>query len=240
MRPSALARSLVEPWPRPRRDAHPARAGLSSPHANGAGPTAQGAARIGPNAVTRLAEALVVTRGRAGAEAVFSRAGLAARLATPPRAMVAEAEVSALHAALRAILPSAEAYAIAADAGRRTAAYLLVHRIPRAMRVVLPRLPPRLSARLLLGAIGRHAWTFAGSGRFEVAGRAPTRFSITGNPMARGIATSQPACAYCAATFEGLFRALVHPATEVREIACEATGDPCCLFEARWTGPAPG
>jgi len=191
------------------------------------------AGRIGPNAVTRLAEALEALRGRAEAAAVFDGAHLAHRLAAPPGRMVDEAEVIALHAALRARLP-ADAAAIAADAGRRTADYLLAHRIPRIMRVVLPRLPARLAARILLAAIGRHAWTFAGSGRFAVLPGRGVRFSIAGGPLARGVEAAVPVCDYYAATFQGLFRALVHPATQVAETACEACGAPACVFEARW------
>lgn len=196
----------------------------------------QASARIGPNAVTRLAEALAAVRGADGARAVFDRAGLAHRLARPPDRMVEEAEVIALHAALRASLPAADAHAVARDAGDRTAAYLLAHRIPRAMRAVLPRLPARLAARVLLMAIGRHAWTFAGSGRFEALPGFPVRFAIAGGPLARGVVSAVPACAYYAATFEGLFRALVHPAARVVEIACEAAGAPRCVFEAMWPG----
>ena len=196
----------------------------------------QASARIGPNAVTRLAEALVAVRGAGGASAVFGRAGLAHRLSSPPERMVEEAEVIALHAALRETVSTAEAEAIAADAGARTAAYLLAHRIPRPMRALLPWLPARLSARILLGAIGRHAWTFAGSGRFAVLPGFPIRFGIEGNPMARGLRADHPSCAYYAATFEGLFRALVHPATRVLETQCEAMGAPRCVFEARWSG----
>lgn len=191
------------------------------------------AGRIGPNAVTRLAEALDALRGQAETVAVFARAGLTERLLAPPERMVDEAEVIALHAALRARLPE-QAPAIAADAGRRTANYLLAHRIPRVMRLLLPRLPARLSARILLYAIGRHAWTFAGSGRFAVLPGAVVRFSITNGPLARGVRAYAPVCDYYAATFEGLFRALVHPATEVIEAACESCGAPACVFEARW------
>ena len=196
---------------------------------------AQAAARIGPNAVTRLAEALEALRGAGGAGPVFGRAGLAHRLASPPERMVEEQEVIALHAALRAMLPAAEAEAVAADAGRRTADYLLAHRIPRLMRAVLPRIPARLAAWVLLQAIGRHAWTFAGSGRFAVLPGFPVRFSIAGGPLARGVTSQDPVCAYYAATFEVLFRTLVHPATRVVETACEATGAAACVFEARWT-----
>jgi divinyl protochlorophyllide a 8-vinyl-reductase len=194
----------------------------------------QASARIGPNAVTRLAEALEAMRGAGGARAVFARAGLAHRLDEPPDRMVPEAEVVALHGALRGLLPPGEAAAIAADAGRRTADYLLANRIPGVMRALLPRLPARLAARILLVAIRRHAWTFAGSGRFGAPAGRVTRFSIEGGPLARGVQAEAPVCAYYAATFEGLFRALVHPATTVVETACEACGAPSCMFEARW------
>lgn len=193
-------------------------------------------AQIGPNAVTRLAEALEARHGAGAAGPVFGRAGLAHRLAVPPEQMVAEEEVIALHAALRASLPPAQAEAVAADAGRRTAEYLLAHRIPRPMRALLPRMPARLAAWVLLKAIGGHAWTFAGSGRFAMLPGFPVRFSIAGGPLARGVRSAVPVCAYYAATFEGLFRALVHPAVRVRETACEASGAPACIFEARWDG----
>lgn len=194
------------------------------------------AARIGPNAVTRLAEALAAARGAAAAREIFACAGLAHHLAAPPERMVAELDVIALHAALRAALPPADAEAIAAEAGRLTGAYLLAHRIPRPMRLVLPWLPAHLSAWILLAAIGRHAWTFAGSGHFALRPGLPVRFSIAGGPLARGVQAAAPVCAYYAATFETLFRALVHPRARIVERDCEAMGAPACLFEAHWTG----
>ncbi len=48
------------------------------------------AARIGPNAVTRVAEALRAHAGDAATAALFGRAGLAAYIARPPEAMVPE------------------------------------------------------------------------------------------------------------------------------------------------------
>lgn len=200
----------------------------------------EAAGRIGPNAVTRLAEALEALRSHGAAAAVFARAGLAHRLAAPPGGMVDEAEVIALHAALRGLLPAGDATAVAAEAGTRTAAYLLAHRIPRPMRAILPRLPARLAARILLAAIGRHAWTFAGSGRFAALPGRPVRFRIAGGPLARGARSEGPACAYYAATFEGLFRTLVHPGARVTETDCEAQGAPACLFAARWPGDGVG
>lgn len=188
------------------------------------------AGRIGPNAVTRLAEALGPSLG----PEVFRAAGLAHRLADPPGRMVPEAEVTALHQALRDMLGEAGAEAVAREAGRLTALYLLAHRIPRPLQAVLTWLPASPAARVLTGAIARHAWTFAGSGRFRVLPGRPMRLEVEGGPIPRAGVADHPVCGYYAATFETLFRALVSPRTQVAEIACEAMGAPACRFELRW------
>jgi divinyl protochlorophyllide a 8-vinyl-reductase len=196
------------------------------------------AARIGPNAVTRVGQALRQRLGERRANDVFERAGLAAYARTPPEAMIDEIEVIRLHRALGADLGAPLAREVAREAGRLTADYLLVHRLPRAAQFVLRTLPAPLAAALLLAAIRRHAWTFSGSGRFAIA-QAPTRrgraqVSITDNPLCRGVSDSQPGCDYYAGTLERLFQMLVHPATRVVEVACEASGASACVFEFRW------
>jgi divinyl protochlorophyllide a 8-vinyl-reductase len=188
------------------------------------------AGRIGPNAITRVAEAL----GPGRAAPVFAHAGLAAYLERPPEAMVDEREVIALHQALREDLGEDEARRVAADAGRRTADYLLAHRIPRLAQVVLKRLPAVLAARALLRAIGGHAWTFAGSGHFGATFGPPLRLRIQDNPLCRGRRSAQPSCDYYAAVFQVLFQTLVHRGAVVIETACEARGDPACVFEVLW------
>lgn len=192
------------------------------------------AARIGPNAITRVAEALIVGGGPGLAQQVFERAGLAAYLREPPGQMVDEAEVTRLHHELRSLLGAPAAAAVAREAGRRTAAYLLAHRIPRPVQAVLRRLPAAWAARVLLQAIRRHAWTFAGSGRFDARAGRPVVLTLRDNPLCRGQRADVPVCDFYAATFEGLFRALVHPASRVDEVACEARGDAECRFELRW------
>jgi divinyl protochlorophyllide a 8-vinyl-reductase len=194
--------------------------------------------RIGPNAITRVAEVLPVRVGRTVTAQVFERAGLERYLREPPQAMVDETEVRRLHGVLRATLGDAEARAVARAAGTRTADYLLAHRIPRPVQRLLKLLPAPLAARVLLAAIARHAWTVAGSGRFDArcAWRRgpPVVLTIRANPLCLGLAGAAPACDYYAATFERLFRVLVHPQSQVREVACEACGDPECRFEIRW------
>jgi divinyl protochlorophyllide a 8-vinyl-reductase len=192
------------------------------------------AARIGPNAVTRVAEALRASHGEARARAVFAACGLAHHLDHPPEAMVAEADVALLAAALRRTLPEEQARHVAARAGRATGDYLLAHRIPRPAQAVLRALPARLAAPLLLAAIRRHAWTFAGSGRFVARAGRPVQLAIAGNPMCRGIVAQAPACDYYAATFERLFRVLVHRRASVVETACTACGADACRFAIDW------
>lgn len=194
--------------------------------------------RIGPNAITRVAEVLPVHVGRTVTALVFERAGLARCLHEPPQTMVDETEVRRLHGVLRETLGDAEARAVARDAGTLTADYLLARRIPRPVQRLLKWLPAPLAARLLLAAIMRHAWTFAGSGRFSArcAWRQgpPVVLTIRGNPLCLGLATAAPACDYYAATFERLFGVLVQAQSQVHEVACEACGDPECRFVIEW------
>jgi divinyl protochlorophyllide a 8-vinyl-reductase len=191
---------------------------------------------IGPNAITRVAQVLPAWRGTAFTEALFDRAGLRALWQRPPQDMVPEAQVRALHHALRAALPAEEAAAVSRAAGRATADYLLGHRIPRPVQRLLRLLPAPLAARVLLAAITRHAWTFAGSGRFSAAvpGLRLAVLEIRDNPLCRGLYADVPACDYYAATFERLFQVLVHRGATVHETACEACGDEACRFELRW------
>lgn len=193
-----------------------------------------GVPRIGPNAITRMAEAVRAHAGEAGAARLFGLAGLAGYLDHPPQQMVEEAHVARLHHALHEAFDLESARRLSRAAGQRTGDYLLAHRVPRAVRILLRLLPPALAARVLLSAIRRHAWTFVGSGRFSIEARRVMRLKIAGNPLCRDARAAEPACAYYAATFERLFRALVDPGAGVVEIACEACGAPACVFEVRW------
>lgn len=191
------------------------------------------AGSIGPNAVIRLAEALEAQVGAPRTHEIFGAAGQAQFLAARPESMVDERAVTALYASLRSALSPAAAAAAARRAGELTGDYLLAHRIPGAVRGLLKMLPARLAAPLLVSAIRRNAWTFAGSGTFTATGR-PLRLSISGCPVCRGAAAPLCVCDYYAATFERLFAALVSPTCRVHETACEATGATACIFEVTW------
>lgn len=192
------------------------------------------AARIGPNAIIRMAEVLRADLGENATTALFACAGLAGYLAVEPRDMVDENEVARLHQHLRETLGGEHAAKVGREAGMRTADYLLARRIPKPVQWLLKRLPARLAAHVLLSAIRRNAWTFVGSGRFTASAGNPSRLAIAGNPLCRGTTSPVPVCDYYAATFERLFSELVHPKARVIETACEAAGGDACRFEVRW------
>lgn len=192
------------------------------------------AGRIGPNAITRVAEALRETVGAVTTSALFARAGLARHLAHPPEAMVEEREVAHLQQRLRHELGTHLARHVCELAGYKTGSYLLAHRIPRGAQTLLRCLPAPMAAHFFTRAIRRHAWTFAGSGTFAARAGNPWRLSITGNPLCAAFRADVPACHFYRATFERLFRALVASEARVTEVQCEACGDDACVFEVRW------
>jgi len=190
------------------------------------------AGRIGPNAVIQTATAL---RARVGVER--ADAMVAAATGRPPGAwpdaMVDEGEVIRLVHTLHEDLDPALREAVLRDAGVRTAEYLLAHRIPPLAQRLLRALPAAVALRMLLLAIGRHTWTFAGTARVRIARGRVASVSLVHCPMCRGLRATTPACHYLAATLAQLARRLADSRYTVVETACEASGAPGCRFEFR-------
>jgi divinyl protochlorophyllide a 8-vinyl-reductase len=159
-------------------------------------------ARIGPNAILQLLPVLDGRLGRAGRDRLLS--GIA--LPPPDAGMWPEAACRAAHLAVWQGLT--DAGAVLAEAGQGTADYILANRIPGAAKALIRTLPGPLGARLLTAAITRHAWTFAGSGRFRVVSHRPLVVEIADNPLAFG-------GHWHAAVFARLYRALVWPMARV-------------------------
>lgn len=189
---------------------------------------------IGPNAVTRMTQALRALGDDTLCRRIFVRAGLAHHLAAPPTRMIPESDVAVLHRAAIEELGEARAAEISREAGRLTGEYLLANRIPALAQRVLKRLPRGIAARILVAAIARHAWTFAGSGAFAYAFAPQLTLKLTGSPICREIRTQEPACAYYAATFERVFAEILGPTLSVKETECAAIGAPACVFVVRW------
>jgi divinyl protochlorophyllide a 8-vinyl-reductase len=198
------------------------------------GCVAPAAARIGPNAVIRTAEALMAFGGKSLAAEVFAAAGIEHYLATPPASMIPESEVTALMKAMHEKLGPGRAATAGWVAGQLTGDYLLENRIPGLAQIMLRLLPASSSSPFLLKAIARHSWTFVGSGHVAFKSGNPVRIAVSGCPLCRHVASGEWSCSFYAATFERLFHKLVHDCAEVVETQCEARGDKCCLFEISW------
>jgi divinyl protochlorophyllide a 8-vinyl-reductase len=189
-----------------------------------------GAGLIGPNALTQLLPLLERAGGAELRERLLKRAGV---VALPDMGgLIDEAPVARLHQAMRAEVPDL-APGLAWEAGVRTADYILAHRIPRAVQAVLKRSPAWAAGPVLSKAIKRNAWTFAGSGRFEVVRGWPAVFLIHDNPVVRGERAEACLCHWHAGVFERLFRVLATDRARVREVTCCACGDAACRFEVR-------
>jgi len=182
--------------------------------------------RIGPNAALQLGAALADWRGEAVARAVFARVGLIDWLDDPPGALVPAAPVERLYAGLYADFPQ-EAPRLAAEAGRRTADYVIANRIPAPVRGLLKALPPVLAAPLLTRAIEKNAWTFVGGGTLTVVSRAPVTFALTDHPLAL------PGVPWHAAVFARLFQVLV--SRRGRACVIEDRGPAGAVIAVSWT-----
>ena len=182
---------------------------------------------VGPNAILQSAEALRAEGGFPLMCEVFARAGLEHMLHEPPETMVAERDAAALFRAIVDTLDPDRAEAVAREAGRLTADYILAHRIPPRAQAVLGALPASLAGRLLLMAIKRHAWTFAGSGKVSITAF-PMTLSITGNPL------TMPGCPWHCAVLHTLFCNLVSAQAEVRATLSCPRGDRTWHFHIDW------
>ncbi len=154
----------------------------------------------------RLAEAVDAIEGRAVTMRLFGLAGLEHYVSEPPAAMVREEEVTVLHRHCRKELNQQRAASVSWIAGLRTADYLLGNRIPKFVQRLLKLLPARLSAFILLKAIERNAWTFAGSSRFTWRWGRVIRLAFEDCPLCRGGTASAPAATItrrCSSGFSG-------------------------------------
>ena len=184
-----------------------------------------GSALVGPNAVTQLHAAMCAAGRYALMERVFAAAGHQEWLSSAPEAMIPEAAAADVHRQGWRLANPADAAHLAADAGRRTADYVMENRIPAPVRALLSVLPGMLSEPLLLSAIARHGWTFAGSGDVRILRGGDAALEIRPNPLAGPFG-----CVWHMAVFTAMWQRFVHPEAQVVETACCSSGAPACRF----------
>ncbi|MGJ8603823.1 MAG: bacteriochlorophyll 4-vinyl reductase [Marivita sp.] len=189
----------------------------------------QQGAVIGPNAILQLLPQIARIGGEARVAQMLAEAGV---FEVPDGTqMIPEGDAMRLHQVLRRDEPDM-APELASEAGRATADYILAHRIPKPAQLVLKALPAPLAARVLSGAIAKHAWTFAGSGVFRVL--SPWCFEIAQNPIVRGEHSATPLCHWHAAVFARLYQVLVHKRVTCFEASCCAVSNAeACRFVLR-------
>lgn len=184
---------------------------------------------IGPNSVLQLVVVLRERLGDEAAERILARA-TGRTFEQLPTAMIDEREPNRFVRELIGSVGVDQAERHMREAGKRTGDYLLANRIPRIAQWIIRLMPRAIGRRMLVGAMARHSWTFAGSGQFTVVDGAAPQLIIAGCPMCRGFHAHAPMCGYYAATFERLLQVVVDPRMHVEEIECEAMGGHACRF----------
>lgn len=185
--------------------------------------------RIGPNVLIQTAYALSERLGADVAERVLERSTTHG-FADLPQEMVEESKANALVRALHDAYGLPFARSVMRESGRRTGDYLLANRIPKPVRWVLPLLPNAMALRLLLTAIGKHTWTFAGSAQVRITAGDPAVITVQHCPLCVGLQSTEPMCDFYAGTFGRLAQALLGPRGWAEEVDCEARGDAACRF----------
>jgi divinyl protochlorophyllide a 8-vinyl-reductase len=172
---------------------------------------ASGHARMGPNAIIQTVHALRDHYGTTIANTMLAHHEHAHLVEELPSEMIDEADFHRLVQMLVVQTGSSETGVVLREAGQRTAHYLLQHRIPRLFQRLVRILPCRMGMWLLLWAISKHAWTFAGSGQFRfVVDHDPT-ISLTINyPSVETVAH------FYGGTFSVLLQTLINPQIEVQ------------------------
>lgn len=190
----------------------------------------QAVGKIGPNAIIQTVHALREIAGMDQAEDTLVCAGRTDLLARLPEEMIDEQEFQVLVRTLFERHGEAQALRILRRSGQLTARYLLQHRIPPPAQRLLRILPQRIALRLLLFAVGKHAWTFVGSGTYYyVLGNNPA-IIITRCIACAGIQSETPSCSFYTGCFEHLLRTLIDSRVQVIETECQANGGNCCRF----------
>lgn len=168
---------------------------------------------MGPNAIIQTVGALRDHYGAAAANTLLAQHGHAHLVQELPSEMIDEADFHRLVQMLVVQTGSSEAGVILREAGQRTARYLLQHRIPRLFQRLVGILPHRIGMWLLLWAISKHAWTFAGSGQFSFVVNDDPTISLTINyPSVETVAH------FYGGTFSVLLQTLIdqHIAVQIR------------------------
>jgi divinyl protochlorophyllide a 8-vinyl-reductase len=168
-------------------------------------------ARIGPNSIIQTVGALETAYGKPEAEKILGKIGQGHWIGNLPTEMTEESKFHALVTSLEKEIGEKATAGILKESGERTAKYLLRVRIPAPFQKIVKLLPAGLAFRLLLFAISKNAWTFAGSGEFSYGSKPYP------NIIVKVTFPSLPVVGnFYLGTFSALLTELVNPDTTIR------------------------
>ena len=166
--------------------------------------------KIGPNSIIQTVAALEAAYGKTKAETMLSKIGQGYLVGNLPKEMVEEAKFHTLVGALQKEIGETATSRILQESGERTARYLLKVRIPGIFQKLVKLLPPRPAFKLLLFAISKNAWTFAGSGEFAYTMKRPPEISVKVTFPTLPVVGN-----FYLGTFTALLQELVNPTTKI-------------------------
>ncbi|MEI7747481.1 MAG: bacteriochlorophyll 4-vinyl reductase [Chlorobiaceae bacterium] len=166
--------------------------------------------KIGPNSIIQTVAALEAAYGKTKAETMLSKIGQGYLVGNLPKEMVEEAKFHTLVGALQKEIGETATSRILQESGERTARYLLKVRIPGIFQKFVKLLPPRPAFKLLLFAISKNAWTFAGSGEFAYTMKRPPEISVKVTFPTLPVVGN-----FYLGTFTALLQELVNPTTKI-------------------------
>ncbi len=180
--------------------------------------------RIGSDAVLQTLDALGEVGGELLAHKVLEAAGLRYVLDQKLQEMVPQNLFLGLVRAIEDTLPRSQVDLVAVTSGRKTGSVLLEQYIPDMAQKLLHTLPPHVAGPLLLHALEKHSWTFAGSAKVHYEAGPPLQLVIENNPMAVW------GCLWQCALLEAVFRSLISADARVWHMACCAEHKPSCVY----------
>lgn len=175
--------------------------------------------QIGPNALIQTVRALQEDCGERVAHDLLSTLDEIALLVRNPTHMVDEARFIRLVNGIATQRGKAVCERVLRRSGGYVGDYILENRIPSFFQRLLGWLPRRISLRVLLMAISRHAWTFVGSGDF--------RFQYEDSMILRiacGSTHNDAVASFYEGAFERLIQALIDPGARVARLPSQQAG----------------
>ncbi len=189
-----------------------------------------GSGKIGPNSIIQTFQALQEFYGQKKTREILEQGGQGHILSYLPSEMIDEQEFIALAKMLFSQLGVDEAIPLMRRSGNLTGKYVLANRIPKPVQRLIKLFPRPIRLKILLTAIGKSSWTFAGSGTYSFITRPRPLITINNSIIRQAVQADKPVCSYYRGAFETLIWALVSPKAVVEEVECLAGGDSRCRF----------